>query len=222
MCKEQGIQLIHIWEDEWEYKQDIIKNILFKHIKYNQLKRIYARKCNIKEICYKEAKEFFNKYHIQGFRKSKYYIGLYYNNELVACSSFNLKLSNFIKHKDKNKSELIRFCTNNSIVVGGLSKLIKYYMKTYNVKELISYTDRCKFNGNGYISSGFKVESISKPGYYYYTNNELIRHHRFKFNKQKLIQLGYDKNKSQSKIMNELGYYKIYDCGQIKLSYTLV
>lgn len=219
LCEDKNIKLIHIFEDEWINKQNIIKNIILKTISPKKLNVIYARKCIIKEVNNKIAKEFFNKYHIQGHRNSNIYVGLYHNEILVACMSINNKLGIFIK-TDKNIPEVVRFCTNNTIVTGGLSKLLKYYFNTYNQTEIISYIDRCKFNGSGYIKSGFEIISKSKPGYYYSKNNLCERIHRFKFNKTILIKNGHDKNKSESQIMSELGYYKIYDCGQIKLKYT--
>jgi hypothetical protein len=38
-------------------------------------------------------------------------------------------------------------------------------------------------------------------------------HHRFKFNKKKLISEGQDPSKTESEIMNDLGYYKIFGAG---------
>ena len=45
------------------------------------------------------------------------------------------------------------------------------------------------------------------------------REHRIKYQKHKLIQMGYDKNKTADEIMLENNIYKIYDCGTIR--YTL-
>ena len=43
LCEEKGIQLISIWEDDWVYKQDIVKSMILN--KLNKTKnRIYARK----------------------------------------------------------------------------------------------------------------------------------------------------------------------------------
>lgn len=220
MCKNVGVQLIHVWEDEWVNKQDIIKSILIKNINYKLLDKHFARKCKIIDVNSKDAKLFFNKFHIQGHRNSKYYYGLTHNNELVSVISFNNSTGIFIKNKE-NIPEVVRFCTNNSIVIGGLNRLLKHFVRTTGHKKIISYVDYCKFNGAGYISSGFKIISSSKPGYHYSKNNLMERIHRYNFNKSKLVKMGYDKNKSESQIMSELDYFKIYDCGQIKLLYEI-
>jgi len=48
-CKKLGIRLIHIFEDEWLYNQNIIKKKLL-HIFKKETEKIYARKCVVKEI----------------------------------------------------------------------------------------------------------------------------------------------------------------------------
>jgi len=88
LCNNENIQLIHIFDDEWEFKKDIVKNRL-KHILGLNDKHIYARKCIVKEINTKEAKEFCEQYHIQGYGVSRVKLGLYYNNELVSVMTFS-------------------------------------------------------------------------------------------------------------------------------------
>ena len=48
LCEKQGIQLMHIWEDDWLYKQDIIKSIILNKI--NATDNINSTECEIKEI----------------------------------------------------------------------------------------------------------------------------------------------------------------------------
>jgi very-short-patch-repair endonuclease len=88
LCNKKGIQLIHIFYDELENKPLIIFNRL-KSILKKETKRIYARKCDIKEITHKEAKEFCEKYHLQGYTNSSVKLGLYYKNELVSLMTFS-------------------------------------------------------------------------------------------------------------------------------------
>ena len=64
-----------------------------------------------------------------------------------------------------------------------------------------------------YINLGFK--NISNSLSYWYVKNQK-RYHRFKFRKSELIRMGFDKNKTEAQIMDELNYYRIYDTGQTK------
>ena len=64
---------------------------------------------------------------------------------------------------------------------------------------------------------GFKQENISLS--YWYIDKNLKRYHRSGFSKSNLIKKQIIKNsdtRSESEIMDNLGYYKIYDTGQTK------
>jgi hypothetical protein len=219
LCNDSGIQLIHIFEDEWLYKKDIVKSRL-RNILGMIDNKIFARKCEIREVNTKEKTKFLNDNHIQGAVGSKINLGLYYNNELVSIMTFGsfrkvLGLKNI-----ENKYELIRFCNKiNANVIGGASKLLKYFIGTYQPKEIISYADRRWSTGNLYDKLGFSYDHNSNPNYFYIINNS--REHRFKYRKDMLIREGFDKNKTEHEIMLERGIYRIYDCGTITYKKTL-
>ena len=46
-CKDKGIQLITIWEDEWRDKQDIVKSMLAHKLGVSQDRKVYARNTTI-------------------------------------------------------------------------------------------------------------------------------------------------------------------------------
>ena len=48
-----------------------------------------------------------------------------------------------------------------------------------------------------------------------------IREHRFNWRKQKLIQMGFDINKTEEEIMSEIVYYRIYNAGNKKCTYRI-
>jgi hypothetical protein len=214
-CEEKGIQLIHIFEDEWLYKQDVIKSRLINILGLTENK-IYARKCEIKEVSSKDSNCFLNSNHIQGSVNSKINVGLYYNDELVSIMCFNKPRLGIGVYFDGY--ELSRFCNKlNTTVIGGASKLLKYFIKIYNPKEIVSYADRRWSNGRLYERLGFNKTNINKPNYAYIINKE--RKHRFNFRKSKLKKQGFDIiNKTEHKIMLDRGVYRIYDCGTIRYS----
>lgn len=213
-CVKSNISLIHIWEDDWDYKNDIVKSIILNRI--NKSERIWARKCEIKEINNNVlVRNFLEKNHIQGFIGSNIKIGLFYKDELVSLITFgNLRKSLGQKSK-KGTYELIRFCNKiNTSVIGGASKLLKYFVSNFNPEEIISYSDNSRSDGNLYKKLGFKLESKTKPNYYWVIDG--VRKHRFNFRKDKLIKEGNDPKKTEVEIMNEKGYYRIFDCGSKK------
>lgn len=220
-CKKQNIQLLHVWEDDWINRPNIIKSIIKNKLKKNNT-IFNARSCYIKEISNKIAKPFFDKYHIQGHRNAKITYALFEKSTdiMVAAMSFNKKIGTFIKHtKNECIPELIRFVTNDSNVRGGFSKLFKYAITTNNFTNVISYVDYSIFDGSSYIKNGFTFVSKSTPGYSYIINND--RQHRYKYRKDILVKNGFDPSLSEREIMKSLGFNRIYDCGQLKLVYNV-
>lgn len=209
-----GIELLNIWEDDWKYKCEIIKSIIKNKLNLNDNK-IWARKCEILEISNKQYLSFLDQNHLQGKINSSIKIGLFHKNELVSVMSFGKLRKSLGNNHQINKYEMLRFCNKlNTSVVGGASKLLKYFIRNYSPNYILSYADRCHSNGNLYEKIGFKNKSITQPNYYWYKKG--IRHNRFSFRKDILVKRGYDPNKTEAQIMNELKFYKIYNCGNFK------
>ena len=139
LAKKNGIKLYHIFSDEWIKNKEIVKSKI-KNILGLSGKKIYARKCEIKEITTEEKNKFLLKNHIQGIDKSTHKIGAFYGEELVAVMTFSALRNVLGSKKEDNHFELVRFSSNN--VVGIASKLLKYFVKKYNPDKIISYADK--------------------------------------------------------------------------------
>ena len=160
----------------------------------------------------KDAREFLDKNHIQGYANSNENYGLFYNNELVSLMTFGKPRINLGGKKGDGNYELVRFCNKiNTNVIGGASKLFKHFIKEYNPNEVVSYSDKRWSIGNLYEVLGFKHSHDSKPNYFYVDN--FVRMNRFGFRKSMLVNEGFSKDKSEHEIMLERGIYRIYDCG---------
>lgn len=218
LCKKQGISLIQIFEDEWTLHKEICKEKLLHLIELPSVKeKIFARKCSIKEIKYKEATAFLDKNHIQGSSRSTIFLGCFYNEKLIGVMSF-LKES-----KDSNDWELNRFATDiNYICCGVGGKLFKYFVRNYSPVEIKSFADRrwtINEDDNLYIKLGFTLESIVPPDYRYVTdkNSFKIRYHKFNFRKSILNKkYGLPLSMTEKEMAQKLHFYRIYDCGLIK------
>jgi hypothetical protein len=209
--------LIHIYEDDWVYKKDIINSRILNLL--GKSEKIYARKCNIKEI--KEnaiIRNFLEHNHIQGFIGSQIKIGLFYKEELVSLMTFGSKRRAMGQKSIEGSYEMLRFCNKlNTNVIGGASRLFKYFIDHYNPKEVTSYADRSWSSGDLYEKLKFELVHKTQPNYYYVVDG--IRRHRFGFRKDILIKNGADPNKTEHEIMLEKGIFRIYDSGNLKYSY---
>ena len=212
-CLEKGIRLIHIFEDEWVDKKDIVKSRLNSIFGKNQ-KRIYARQCKVCEISSMTARIFLDKNHLQGYVGSSIRYGLYHNSELVAVMTFGRLRKNLGSKSRDGEYEMLRYCTIlNATIVGGASKLLKRFIRDYSPIRVLSYADRRWSDGNLYAKLGFKHIRNSRPGYFYLINRK--RENRFKYRKSELVKQGFDANKTEQEIMRERGIPRIYDCGNM-------
>jgi len=217
-CLSKGIKLIHIFEDEWRNKKDIVKSRLLNIIGKTPNK-VYARNCEIKEVETKTAMSFLEANHLQGKLGSQIRLGLFYNEELVSLMTFGSLRKNLGSSKKEGVYELLRFCNKlNTNVVGGASKLYKYFESNYDYEEVISYADRRWSQGDLYVALNFEKVSESKPNYFYVKGD--VREARFKYRKDILVSQGHDKEKTEKQIMKEMGYNRIYDCGALKFKKT--
>lgn len=175
LCEERGIRLIHIFEYEWddERQRPILENIIKSALGIN--KTIYARKLNIIVKESKEMKEFFNKNNIQGFRGGKFAICLI--DKITKEVYMSYLFGDAFFGKGKYEYEVIRGATKLGYnVVGGASKIWKYFIKTYKPESCVYYIDYNYFNGNSlknlanmkYIKTQFSFKN-------YFVNNGKVK-----------------------------------------------
>ena len=214
LCEQQGIQLIHIFEDEWLNKPEIVKSRLVNILGLTPIK-LYGRKTEVRKVSPKDSKLFLDTNHIQGSVNSKVKLGLYNNDELVSIMTFGGLRKILGSTPNNDEYELLRFCNKlNTTVIGGADKLLKHFTKTHSPNKIISYADRRWSQGGLYEKLGFSFIHNSKPNYFYLVNKN--REHRFKYRKDILIREGFDANKSEHQIMLDRNIYRIYDCGAKK------
>ena len=218
-CNEKGIRLIQIFEDEWINHREICESKLKQICGLNTNPKIYARKCEIREISDKtEAYEFLDKNHIQGRTVCTIALGAYYQNNLVGVMTF--------KKEKEGYWDLNRFATDiNYQCVGIGGKLFKYFTRNYPFIEIKSFADRrwtTDPTNNLYTKLGFAFDSFVPPTYWYHNPkiNPYIRFHKFGFRKQHLHkQYGLPLTMTEREMTETLGYTRIWDCGLIKYVY---
>lgn len=215
ICFDKGIQLIQIFENEWLNKKEIVKSILNSKLGINN--KIFARKCEIKELTLNEFNDFCYKNHIQGKLNSTIRLGLINNNKLVCVIGFN-------KHS-KYDYECTRFCNELNInVIGGASRLFKYFLNKYQPSTILSFADRRYSNGGLYKQLGFELVGITKPNYFYFKNGSKILLSRQSFQKHRLKNKLDTFNNFLSEYVNMInnGYKRIWDAGHWKFIWSKI
>lgn len=174
-CESRGIHLVHICEYEWEdeHKRELIKTMLKLFLGKVESK-VYARKCEVKQLTNKEAKHFNELNHLQGHRNAQVTYGLFYKGDLIQLMSFSRTKYNR-NLKDENSWEIIRGCPGSlNLVVGGVSKLLNHFIKDYKPSIIFSYCDFNKFNGVSYEKVGMKFIGYTGADRHYIINEVVV------------------------------------------------
>ena len=211
---EKGVKLIQIFEDEYINSKEIVLSKIRSLLNMNKnLPVSMARKCEVREIDKKTAKEFINKNHIQGYRGSSVSIGCFDATALVGVMTFK---------RDGEQWILNRFATDIQRRCPGVGgKLFSFFVKKYEPKIVKSYADlrwTVDRNKNLYTKIGFKLDSVLKPQYRYVNSSKPTeRIHKFNFRKKIIARrYGYDENLSETELTEKIGYFKIWDCGLLR------
>lgn len=207
LAEDNGYRCIHVWD--WDDKAKIVKLLLPR-------KRVFARKCEIKEVDLNTTREYLNEHHLQGYAKDEIRIGLYYNDGLVSIMTFGKP-----RYNKKCDYELIRYCSSYD-VVGGAEKLFSHFIKNYNPNQVVSYCDKSKFTGKTYTKLGFKFISNTVSKHWYnpktdvHVTDNLLRQRGF----DQLFGTSYGKGTSNEVLMLEAGFVEIFDAGQTTYIWT--
>jgi len=205
LCEAQGIRLLHIFEDEWIHKQDIVQSIIAAALGVYQ-RRYYARRLTVTEGV--DTKQFFDDNHIQGSTAASITVALCDGDEMIAAIS--LKKPRYSKEADY---ELIRYAVKKHCsVVGGFARLLAHFRSTHS-GSIVTYSDRRLFQGDVYRTNGFQELSPTEPDYWY-SKNYTERESRLKYQKHKLAEA--DKNLTEWENMQLAGYGRIWGCGNWK------
>lgn len=217
MCQSIGIRLIQVWESEWKMNPTLVLSRIFNALAITP-RKLHARKCSVREISASLAKDFLAQHHTQGGVNASINVGLFSDDQLVAV--MNCGRSRY----DDSQYELLRLAsTTNTNVVGGASKLFKWFIKQYTPSSVTSYCDLRWGDGKMYHALGFKLVGRTQPNYRYFSqSNPYVTMSRVKFQKQKLARLlkHFDPTLSEWENMKANGYNRIWDCGNLKFVYV--
>lgn len=203
LARDNGYHVIHVFD--WDDTDKVVRLLKSRET-------VYARKCVVKVVDYRDTNEYLSSNHLQGTCKGQEIrLGLYYNNQLVSLMSFGK--SRFNKNYEY---ELLRYCASHN-VIGGAEKLFNYFIVNYKPKSIVSYCDTSKFSGKVYDTLGFKNVKTNSPRKHWYSKKEK-RH----ITDGLLIRQGYDrlfkenhgKGTSNEELILARGYLPVYDCGQ--------
>ena len=213
-CLDAGITLLQFWDTELNEKWDAIISFINCKLKLSS-NIVYARQTKIKILSHKEKHAIIENNHLQGDVNSSINLGL------VDADDKIVMIATFGKARyAKCKYELLRLCSLSGLqVVGGASKLLKYFKINYmsNDDILLSYSDRRYSTGGVYNCVGFTFIKTSPPSFFYINKAGGYAGSRYQWQKHLLsVKLpNFIEEASASDNMKAHGYHRVWDCGQL-------
>ncbi|WP_297478383.1 DUF723 domain-containing protein [Ferrovum sp.] len=219
LCAERGVRLIHLWEDDWLNKTEVVKKTL-RHIFGATSIKIGARKCEVKRVQALSVTDFLEVNHLQGAVKRGIAYTLESEGITVAVMVFSSVVSVRGSISSEEDYELVRYATIGNIT-GGPAKLFAAFLKdTPKCKTIISYSDNDWFDGKMYEQLGFMLDSHIKPDYKVVDGG--IRKHKsgYRLNalRTKFGEL-FDPRLSERENCRNLGLFRVYNSGMKKWRY---
>ena len=169
-ASKNGYKQLIIYEDLWFTKGDIIRNRLLANLGLGE--RIFARKCRVGKISAEMAREFLEINHLIGDARCVFRYGLFYGEELVSVAAFSASRPMERQGRILHSYEWVRYASRASLrIVGGMGKLLDYFVTVERPEEIMSYADIDWSDGDVYRKLGFKQVGETPP-VKFYVNSE--------------------------------------------------
>ena len=164
---ESGARFLVVWEDDWEYRRDIVKSHI-THLLGKSTRKVYARNTEVCELKYRDVKDFLDAHHIQGAgARSMKFFGLMHRGELVAVSAWS---------RSGNALTLHRYATSQH-VVGGMGKLLSRacaHAIAEGMSRIVTFSDNEVSRGDMYLALGFTMTAELDPDYRYVVGSRRV------------------------------------------------
>lgn len=199
-CQEKGVELISIWEDDWENRESAVKHMLKKKMGFLEQKERINPTVDIREIERQEKKSFTEKYSIAKIPLVSRDFGVFQDDELLAVFSLSLlngkTTVNFGSYAEKCD---MSFCSSD------IMNFVKDYARKENVKEISVVIDNSFSDMKKILDRDFNTVTYLDLNFSYIVQKKRVsRSSSRKFTEEEKSNL-----------------LKIYDCGTTKYSYFL-
>jgi hypothetical protein len=166
-ARDAGIQLIHIWEDDWLLRKELVLRMLAHKLGvterlaelYSELYqgRVYARKLEVVDVSTAGCDTFLAANHLDGPSPAFYRFGLSGTGGVLRAV-LTLTADEF------HGLRIVRYATAGS-VPGGFTRLLTHALKTIGTKSVFAVADYANSDGNMLIQAGFTKVADVDPDY---------------------------------------------------------
>lgn len=229
----QGYQLVHVWEDDWLHRREIVLRALAHRLHavdrlpdvlpdINPLacQRLYARNLTARRVHGGVARRFWQDNHLQGPVHCTINVGLYDSDGVLrALLGIGRKNHGSRVSLPDGTWDIQRYATLG-VIVGGFTKLLAYAETLIPVNTWTSWSDNDISDGGMYQAAGFTVDKRQAPSYSYVgRKTKWERVHRSTYTKQRFINdpdLTYQSGQTEHEAALANKLYRIYDAGKTR------
>ena len=232
-AREQGYQLVHVWEDDWLHRRELVLRALAHRLHavdrlpdvlpdINPLtcQRLYARNLTARRVHGGIARRFWQDNHLQGPVHCTVNIGLYDSDGVLrALLGIGRKNHGSRVSLPDGTWDIQRYATLG-VIVGGFTKLLAHAETLVSVDTWTSWSDNDISDGGMYQAAGFVVDKRQAPSYSYVgRKTKWERVHRSTYTKQRFISdpdLAYESGQTEHEAALANKLYRIYDAGKTR------
>lgn len=229
----QGYQLVHVWEDDWLHRREIVLRALAHRLHtvdrlpdvlpdINPLacQRLYARNLTARRVHGGVARRFWQDNHLQGPVHCTINVGLYDSDGVLrALLGIGRKNHGSRVSLPDGTWDIQRYATLG-VIVGGFTKLLAHAETLVPVDTWTSWSDNDISDGGMYQAAGFVVDKRQAPSYNYVgRKTKWERVHRSTYTKQRFINdpdLTYQSGQTEHEAALANKLYRIYDAGKTR------
>lgn len=212
-AKAAGVQLIQVWEDDWNRNPELVKRMLAHKLGVSQERTVFARRTRVEELGKVAAEPFLDSYHIQGHASGSYYLGLEDKETGEVIAVLVLKKEAGSEGRTLN---IIRYATSVNLV-GGFTKLLKHAERTYKPDSFITFADHTVSDGGLYENNAFVADKELPPDYMYVVRGE--RKHKFGYRLKRFRNeptLKYEEGLTERELAALNNLPRIWDAGKTR------
>ena len=208
-CREVGVALFQVWEDEWVGRRPVVEALIAHKLGCSRQPKVYARHTDVDLMVPPgEASEFLDSHHIQGATRASVRVGLRSGGNLVALGCFAARAGGV-------PWDLVRFATS-APTPGGFSRVLKAFRSGHE-GQIKTFADLCVSSGDLYERNGFVRDRMLPPDYSYLVNSKRV--HKFNFRKARFRSdpaLAFEPGLTERELARLNGLWRIWDAGKIR------
>lgn len=204
-CKEKGITLIQIWEDQWLQNPELVKHVISQSL----VKQPTIAEKYITELSNIESSAFLSLYSFNPKYSGSIKLGLKVvsSNELIVV---------MVLKKQGEDFHVVNFASKDS-PAENMKSFLDYVEAEYLISSITAITDNCSGESLFYTQAGFEAKSEKPVTYSYTKNNKRIPRKEYTIERFRTdSNLMFTEGLTERELADLNGLNRIWDAGQTR------